>query len=477
MNFTENFQRISTLALYLLAAFAANEKARADDNERPPNIVLIMADDLGIEGIGCYGGTSYATPNIDKLSASGLRFNHAHAQPLCTNTRLQLMTGLHNDQNWECFGILPKSSKTIGHYMKSAGYRTCIAGKWQLQSYDPPDYPGSEKRRGTGMHPNDTGFDTYALFHSLHTEDKGSRYADPTWLENGNLKTAKGDYGPDVWVNFINDFMAEKKEEPFCVYFPMALPHWPVMPTPESPEWSDPSKRLIEDPKHFKAMVEHMDMSVGKIVKQIDDLGLRENTLIIFYSDNGTHQDVTSQTKTGPVAGGKGLPTDAGTHVPLVVSQPGKVRVGVSEALVDSTDFIPTILQAAGKPLEKNHKLNGISFYPELVGSETTTPSREWIYCFYDPRPGWDKDQFVRHVSARDRRWKLYENGQLFDIQKDILEKHPILPEADDQTTAAVRRRLAEVLKSQAAPGQAKIELARQPAEPNQKMIGRLLAR
>ena len=435
--------------IYLIVCCTASNIAGADENRSPPNIVLIMADDLGIEGIGCYGGTSYATPNIDKLASNGLRFAHAHAQPLCTNTRLQLMTGLHNDRNWECFGILPKNSKTIGHYLKSAGYRTCIAGKWQLQSYDPPDFPGSEKRRGTGMHPKDTGFDTYALFHSLHTEDKGSRYADPTWLENGELKTAKGDYGPDVWVRFISDFISEKNEKPFFVYFPMALPHWPVMPTPESPEWSDPSKRLIEDPKHFKAMVEHMDISVGKIVDKIDELGLRENTLIIFYSDNGTHQDVTSQTKNGPVVGGKGLPTDAGTHVPLIVSQPKTVRVGKSDALVDSTDFIPTLMHAAGKSLPKENELDGINFYPELLSAGSKAPSREWVYSFYDPRPGWDKDQFRRCVSARDRRWKLYENGQLFDLQADLLEKRPIHADADTPETEAIRGRLSNVLKAQ----------------------------
>jgi len=108
------------------------------DEQRSPNVILIMADDLGIEGVGCYGGVSYETPNIDELAATGIRFENAHAQPLCTNTRLQLMTGLHNNRNWICFGILDPKAKTIGHYLHDAGYKTCIAGKWQLQSYDPP---------------------------------------------------------------------------------------------------------------------------------------------------------------------------------------------------------------------------------------------------------------------------------------------------------------------------------------------------
>ncbi|MFT4590391.1 MAG: arylsulfatase A, partial [Limisphaerales bacterium] len=153
----------------------------------PKHIVLIMADDIGIECFGCYGGRDYETPNIDELAATGLRFTHAYSQPLCTPTRLEIMTGRDNHRNWRHFGILPPEEKTFGHMMQGFGYKTCIAGKWQLQSYDPPDFPGAEKRRGTGMHPKDAGFDAYSLYHSLHTEDKGSRYADPTFLRDGVL--------------------------------------------------------------------------------------------------------------------------------------------------------------------------------------------------------------------------------------------------------------------------------------------------
>jgi len=442
------FALVAYQSLIVLALFDMQILLAKDEN-RPPNIVLIMADDLGVEGFGCYGGLSYATPNLDRLAATGLQFMHAHAQPLCTNTRLQLMTGMHNDRNWLSFGILNPKSKTVGHYLQEAGYKTCIAGKWQLQSYDPPDYPGGEQRRGTGMHPKNAGFDKYSLFHSLHTEGKGSRYSDPTWLEDGELKTAPGKYGPDIWVEYINDFMEREKSNSFFVYYPMALPHWPMNPTPQSDVWSDPMRRLDEDTRYFKDMVEYMDVCVGKVVKKVDDLGLRENTLILFYSDNGTHLAITSQTKDGPVAGGKAMPTDAGTHVPLIVSWPGEVRAGISDALVDSTDFIPTLLDIVRKPLPAAHDLNGISFYPELMSENSTAPRREWIYSFYDPRPGWDKDRFTRHVSARNRRWKLYANGKLYDVANDSLEQHPITSEADSAETANVRKRLAAVLASQ----------------------------
>ncbi len=146
-----------------------------------------MADDVGIEGFGCYGGTSYKTPHIDALAAGGLRFTHAYSQPLCTPTRVQIMTGKYNHRNWMYFGILDPNERTFGHRMQEAGFKTCISGKWQLQSYDPPDFPNAQCCRGKGMKVTEAGFDEHCLFHSRHTEDKSSRYADPTVFCNGKL--------------------------------------------------------------------------------------------------------------------------------------------------------------------------------------------------------------------------------------------------------------------------------------------------
>lgn len=427
------------LAIFLTSSLLAAKK---------PNIILVMVDDIGIEGIGCYGGLSYKTPQIDKMAAEGIRFTHAYAQPLCTNTRMQLMTGLFNNRNWQYFGILPKDSKTIGHYMQEAGYNTCIAGKWQLQSYDPPDYPGAELRRGTGMHPKDAGFDEYSLYHSLHTEDKGSRYAKPTYLENGKLqKELKDKYGPDMWLNYVTDYIDRKKDDskPFFIYYPMALPHWPMQPTPDSPEWKEHERRLEEDTRYFKDMVEYMDKIVGKLIEHVDKSGVSDNTMIIFYSDNGTHLKITSQTKNGPVAGGKAMPTNAGTHVPLIVRWKDKVKPAVLDDLVDSTDFLPTVVEASGRALSAEEKLDGISFYPRLLG-EAGTP-RHYVYCYYDPRPGWDKDRFRKYVFARDKRYKLYEDGRLFDISNDVLEESPILKFQDTYTLRKVRDKLSAVIK------------------------------
>jgi arylsulfatase A-like enzyme len=412
-----------------------------------PNIVLIMADDIGVEGLGCYGGSSYKTPALDKLAEQGMRFTHAYSQPLCTNTRIQLMTGLYNNRNWLYFGILDPAAKTFGHWMQEAGYKTCIAGKWQLQSYDPPDYPGAQKRRGTGMKVEDAGFDEYCLWHTGHTEVKGSRYADPTIFENGKFRDdLKGRYGPDIWVEYINGYMERNRETPFFVYYPMALPHWPMVPTPESPEWQDPSTRNLEDVRFIKDMVEHMDSCVGRIVNKIDDLGIAENTLVIFFSDNGTHLEVTTQTVFGPVAGGKGETTDAGTHVPLIVRWPGQIKPSVNRNLVDSTDFLPTLLDAACQPLPSDAVTDGISFYPQLLRKKAAV--REWVFCHFDPRPGWDKDRFRLRRFARDKRYKLYDDGKLYDIAHDVLEQKSLTTDNDPPGVTEARERLARVLKS-----------------------------
>jgi len=415
--------------------------------ERPPNLILIMADDMGRETLGCYGGSSYATPNIDRLAASGLRFEHAYATPLCTNTRIQLMTGKYNHRNWLGFGLLDPREKTFGHYLQAAGYRTCIAGKWQLTSYDPTGFPGSEKRRGKGMHPRDAGFDEYSLWHTGDTETKGSRYADPVIDSNGVMLDGDGKYGPDVWTDTIKDFITRHREQPFFVYYSMALPHWPFVPTPDSAEWQDPKARLKEDLKHAAEMIEYTDKAVGRIVDHVDQLGLGSKTVIMFYTDNGTDWRVTSRVGEQLVRGGKSFATDAGTRVPLVVRWPETVRAGSStRALVDSTDFLPTLADLAGAPVPASKALDGRSFGPLLTG--TGQHDRSWVYLHQDPRPGWDKDRFSLIRFARDQDFKLYEDGRLYAVNTDPQEDRPAFMGTDNEVSGKVRRRLQDVLDS-----------------------------
>ena len=295
--------RFLTIALFCLGlsvALPASER---------PNILLIMADDLGIEGLSCYGSGSYQTPHLDRLAGEGVRYTHAYSQPLCTPTRVQIMTGKYNHRNWLYFGILDPQERTFGHLLQDAGYETAIAGKWQLQSYDPPDYPNANRRRGTGMKVADAGFDEWSLFHSWETEDKGSRYGNPSFERNGDLVgPLENDYGPDTSVEFLLEFMTRERDDPFFAYFAMALPHWPVNPTPDSEEWADPAKRLDESDHYFPDMVHYMDKLNGQLTDGLAEAGLAEDTLILFYSDNGTDTKVTTQFRGEAIQGGKASP-------------------------------------------------------------------------------------------------------------------------------------------------------------------------
>ena len=390
----------------------------------PPHIILIMADDIGVEGIGAYGGESYRTPRINEMASSGLKFTRAYSQPLCTPTRVQIMTGKYNHRNWLYFGCLDPEEKTFGHYLQDAGYKTSIVGKWQLYSYDPPHYPGAAQRRSRGMHPSEAGFDDWFLFHAEHTEDKGSRYADPTMLDNGRLVTGvEGDYGEDLSVERALEFLAENSESPCFVYYPMALPHWPMVPTPISEAWSDPERRLEEDVSFFPDMVEYMDLLVGRVIDGVEQQGLAEQTLILFYSDNGTDVRITSRQNGVEVPGGKGKTTQNGIHVPLVAYWPGTIEPGECDDLVDASDFLPTLLELVGA--RPPQEIDGVSFYPQLLGKENPD-AREWAFFWYDPRPGWDKDQFSRSVFAVDESYKLYTDGRFFNIVDDPLEKKPL---------------------------------------------------
>jgi arylsulfatase A len=419
-----------------------------------PNIVLIMADDVGIEGLGCYGGVSYRTPHLDQMATDGVRFTHAYAQPLCTPTRIQLMTGKYNHRNWKSFGILDPREKTFGHAMTAAGYATAIIGKWQLQSYDPPDLPGAETRRGTGMHPKDAGFDEYALYHALHTEDKGSRYANPTMLEGlagteGELKKYVGGYGEDVWVSKILDFFDRHPNQPRFVYYPMALPHWPFQPTPNSPDW-DPAKPQPTDLTYATEMIEYMDTAVGHLMSGLKDRDLHKNTIVIFYSDNGTHLQVFSKLDDGrTIQGGKATPQQTGIHVPLVAHWPDHFAPSTCSDIVDASDFFPTLLELAGVKDVATHERDGISFAPRLLGKPGE--SRKSAFFWYDPRPGWDKERFHRSVFALDKNYKLFRTGQLLRLTDKPLEEIPVHPLQMTVEDIAGKERLNALIEKQMA--------------------------
>ncbi len=426
MHFHSISRLIKELCLFLFVFSFLTIQAQEPTVENMPNIVLIMADDLGSEALGAYGGTSYKTPVLNKLAREGARFDQAYAYPLCTPTRVSLMTGKYNFRNWKAFGILDPKERTFGHLMQEQGYKTCMAGKWQLQSYDPPGFEGSELRRNTGMKVEDAGFDEYAMFHVGDTEEKGSRYPDPMIYQNGSfLKNTNDKYGPDVFVDFINDFIDRTSDQPFFVYYPMALTHPPFQPTPDSEVWADKTKRHKSSGNHFGDMVTYADKLVGKILDQLEASGLRENTLVLFYTDNGTHQSIVSMKGDKAVKGAKSETIDNGTRVPLIASWPGKIAPQVSHQMVAPSDFLPTLFEVIGRDLPATTLTDGESFWGGLLGMPKTD-RRDWVMIDHNPRPGFDKEHIAPARFVKGERYKLYDNGRFYDTQLDELELNPI---------------------------------------------------
>ena len=425
---------------------------------RRPNIVLIMSDDLGYEAIGANGGTSYATPVLDGMAGAGIRFENAHVQPLCTPTRVQLMTGKYNFRNYIGFGLIAPDEVTFGHLFSSAGYKTCIAGKWQLHSYNPPDE--MPEARSTGQKIEDAGFDEFCVWHPHHTEEKGSRYKSPIVYENGEfLENMEGKYGEDVFADYIIDFMERNRDDPFFVYFPMALTHRPLEPTPDSPEFDDfvpPSNETLgartwakledwdDEARYYKDMVEYHDKVIGRVNAKLEQLGIAEDTLVIYVGDNGSPVEVCSIIHSHTeVCGGKGLTVDRGTHVPLICSWPGTIPSGaVTTDLIDASDFLPTILEAAEITPPDDFFIDGRSFLPQLKG-ETGNP-RDWIFFHFEPMSG-RVHRYARFI--RDHRWKLYDDGRLFDLNADPEEEAAFDPADDDGERSEARSRLAPVFE------------------------------
>ena len=402
----------------------------------PPNIILIMADDMGYETLGANGGLSYDTPHLDSLARAGMRFTHVFSTPLCTPSRVQVMTGKYNFRNYIGFGLLDPSERTFAHLLRESGYATGIVGKWQL-------YGDARQRalagRG-GSDPDLAGFDEFALW---QYRERGYRYKSPTIHYSGQQPQAFPDaYGPDLFTEYIEDFLERHRHGPFLLYYPMALPHDPFLPTPAHPDYVDmhpDSDR--SDPKYFAAHIEYVDTVVGRIANQLHLLGLDRRTLLLFTTDNGTARNITSRHRSGDIRGRKGYPVAAGIHVPMIAYWPGTVAEGsVNDALIDFTDILPTLVEAVRGTVPADFTTDGVSFLGQLTGRAET--SRKWIYGHYDPKWG----NFAPARYAQDRQWKLYADGRFYNWINDPSELSPLQDAALSGSARAARDSLQAVI-------------------------------
>ena len=421
----------------------------AETPRRRPNFLVMLCDDIGAHELGLYGHPVHQTPHLDELGRTGLWFETGYATPICHPTRFTLMTGQYGHHH----GVyhFPKRPGgppvpdegaddisrhvTFANLLQQAGYATAQCGKWQL----------------SGEHPtliHETGFDTYRMWAYRHNRPddaphdglwegkpgtKTARYWHPSIVQDGRaLSTTIDDYGPDLFADFAIDFMREHRDEPFLVYYPMALVHSPYWPTP----LDDPTDE--EKPKHgkqnWRSNVEYTDRIVGRLVAALDELDLRDDTIVFFIGDNGTGGD------------GKAEPTERGCRVPFLVNGPTRVQPqGRSRELVDITDVLPTLCELAGVSLPSDRPIDGVSLVPYLEGQ--TQPLREWVYGFLGP-----------HRIVRTRRHLLEANtmndfGRLFDCgdSRDGTGYRDITND-DSPAAAAVRRQMQTILADKPVP-------------------------
>ena len=376
---------IIKLFLFFLTSILSIFFIAQGNTKSSPNIILIMADDMGYEALSSNGSESCQSPNLDTLALEGIRFTNCFSNPICTPSRVKIMTGQYNVRNYVKFGSLDRGQITFAHQLKEAGYTTCIAGKWQLGNQtDSPQHFGFEKSC------------LWQHTRSGRSKEEGKRFdrrfVNPLLEINGEeMDYTGGEYGPQVCTDFICDFIKENRRRPFLVYYPMILTHCPFDPTPDSYDW-DPTrlgsksyKGDQNDPqRHFVDMVAFADKMVGQIIAQLKKSGVRENTLLLFTGDNGTDSPIVTPWNGTNVVGGKGSMTDTGTRVPLIAHWPkGIKRTGrVVKDLVEFSDMMPTLCEVAKTEIPVGYSNDGASLMP-IFQDNAKVRKKEHIYIWY----------------------------------------------------------------------------------------------
>ena len=372
-----------------------------------------MADDLGYEAIGINGADEYKTPVLDSLALNGINFNNAYSQPLCTPTRVKIMTGKPNYVNYEFFTYLNPNQKTFGNLFQDNGYKTALAGKWQLNGvqFDLDNNQDLDR-------PYDFGFEEYCLW---WLRERGDRFANPNIVQNGEkLKMGIDDYGPDIFTDFIVDFINKNKDDPFFIYYPMALVHDPFLPTPDSNDWTDLDKRNNGNkPIYFSDMLTYMDKIVGRISNTLDKNKL-DNTILIFIGDNGTDTKVITLNNGEEIRGAKGSTIKYASNVPMIVNWKSKIKQGFnSKAMIDLTDFYATFEDLLNLG---NSSSYGKSLLP--IFKKEDYKERDVLITYYDPI--WGSTNMGRGVYAQNKDFKLYKNGKFYNFSNDLYENKPL---------------------------------------------------
>ncbi len=403
------------LVIYSLALVSCSGGEEGEVDRTPANIIIIFVDDLGKEWISCYGAEEIKTPNIDGLARSGIRFDNVYGMPQCTPSRVTLLTGQYPFRHgWVNHWDVPRWGggahfdesmyPALVAQLKKAGYKTCIAGKWQIDDFRVE--PDALTR---------VGFDAFCMWTGKETGNplpSEERYHSPYIFTNQGSRIYENEFGPDIFKDFICDFIRTNKDTSMFIYYPMVLTHTPFVNTPADSATTDLGKHI--------SMVKYSDFITGEITQTLENEGIRDETLIIWTTDNGTTGRISGKINGRKVRGGKANTTEAGVCLPFIVSWPQVVDSNtVSNALIDFSDILPTCLDISGFPLgkeflsgNKTHTLDGVSFKPVLMGNEDS--QRDWILGMGGHNNARLTDQGVENEFAfrdrviRNERFKIY---------------------------------------------------------------------
>lgn len=406
---------VITLTCLCTYTHASGKKSPDSSSRLRPNIVIILADDQGWGDLSVNGNINLQTPNIDTLSRAGASFKNFYVCAVCSPTRAEMLTGRYNSR----LGIASTSrggerlnlgETTIGDTFKAAGYATGAFGKW----HNGMQWP---------YHPNARGFDEFYGFCSGHW----GYYFSPELEHNGQLVKGNG-YVTDDFTSHAIDFIEKNKDKPFFCYLPYCTPHSP-MQVPDS-YWKkfdgkdlkmrhrDPKKENIEHTRAALAMCENIDWNVGRLLKKLDELKIAENTIVVYFSDNGPN----GWRWNGGMKGRKGSVDEGGVRSPLFIRWPGVVKPGTQiPDIAGAIDLLPTLADLTGVKIVVDKKLDGISVKPLLLGTSSNLPERMYF------------NAWRQRVSVRTQKYRLDYNGRLFDMENDpgqnadISKKHPEL--------------------------------------------------
>lgn len=410
-----HYLAILLLFTAIIGVSAQNKKAKQSDTK--PNIIFILADDLGIGDVSCYGSDNNKTPIIDRLAKSGMQFTHAYTAPLCGPSRSRILTGryafrtgaVNQDRVAE---IKPENEVLIPTVLKSAGYTSAMVGKWSQ----------------FGLTPKDFGFDDYITFQGSGIYWSKEKKKAATYTENGETKVLNENvYMPDLMHDHLVKFLDDNKKKPFFLYYSMVHVHALIQRTPDSKPGSD----LYADNTAY------MDKLVGKLLATLESMKLRENTLIVFMGDNGTANAYAgrSSIQGKALSGKKGTLLECGSLVPTIASWPAVIKSGqINADLIDSSDLLPTFAAVSGAQLPTKNVLDGRSFLPQLQGKKGN--SKEYIYM-----------ELGNKWYVRNAKWKLNRQGELFDMSNAPFEEKLVVDYANNVEASAAYARLQTVLK------------------------------